>query len=334
MGLLLFIELLNIMGSAPVHSLAYWASALRTQIVLDRSTNPLGKDSPAHLNFLKLKAIEEKKRRIARRAAPKRTHPPFEPPFTNILPRISGWIRALAQSKAKLPVTPGLAFSIRTVNATGMASPKESWTATIVIIYEHKTGSLFHCVPTKNTDAPFSELQLWIYVEKAIKILKKKSRYFPTVPAALLNANRTLFLPLSEDQLQLANVYDRAQQQLNEHRDTGKKLCIQNTKGKLVHLEPNDWQIIRTKASAAQTHVFPQNTKDALARALARHAHSCTTKLRQFHRKNTDCHEGAAENCNQVGQNPNQKPGSTPPSKQPASPDYLRFSWRALFRIR
>lgn len=321
-GLIVFSALLEMHGPSPVLPMVHWASALRKKTSVSSST--LKSERPTINKPAKTRAG-------ARKIQPKAPTPQFVPPFTSTLPRVAGWCRALSRGISAPEEVPGLAFQVKTINVTGKSLSNEVWQATIVWIYEHKTGSLFHYVPTEGSRSQFTYIRLWLCLEKAVEILRHQpAKKFQTVPTELFETQMTVFLPLDAGDQPMVQVFNAAQQHLDQHRESGQMLYLQKVKGKSVELDSARWQVKSHGAAPIESYETAHKSKNILISSLARFSRAVTTNLAQLQPKNqSPPQEKSEENASQ--QQPN---NGTRFTKRKSIPDDLRYSWRPLTRVR
>ena len=347
-GLMAFKTLLEMSGASPVLPMVYWAAALREQSGVVRATGETAGKTVTNLKHMELVEAASKRAK-ARKDHPSLPAAQFEPPFASTLPRVAGWCRVLSSDTPARSEVPGFAFYVKAVsvtgepinddasgeplivNALGKAIRSEAWRASIVWIYEHKTGSLFHYVSKEGSGSRFTYNRLWLCLEKAVEILRQQpGKKFPTIPAELFEAQATVFLPLGASSLPMAKVFDAAQHELDQHRQAGQRLHLQKVNGKSVQLDPARWQVQRHSAGPDESYDMNLKSKDILISSLARHARTATSKLTQLHRKNQPTpQENSKENGSQ-----RRTPNATSFIKAQSAPDDRRFSWRPLSRVR
>jgi len=243
LGMYLFREFLNLHGRLPIESTAIWAEAM-AQAFGDDGTALHGR-------------------------APEDAHPSN---LSDYRGQFGGWSQALLRRQLKLPSDPGLSFTLRIVEVRG--SRPTSWRCLILVLFECRTGVLFHQLIPSDSRHPPSGDTVWRALNQAVQRLS--TGRWPRIKEEVLKATPvTVAFPVDASGQSTHPIFAEAARQAKD----GVELAMPS------HADVMGWSVSTFRGLNNISHTAGPYTFLELEKMLRDEARNVTTSLRIFRQR-------------------------------------------------
>ncbi len=243
LGMYLFREFLNLHGRLPIESTAIWAEAM-AQAFGDHGTTLRG--------------------RVPEAALPGN--------LSDYRGKFGGWSQALLRRQLKLPSGPGLCFTLRIVEVRG--SRPTTWRGLILVLYERRTGVLFHQLIRSDGRHPPGDDTVWRAVNQAV--LRLSTGRWPRIKEEVLKATPvTVALPVDASGSSTHPIFAEAAR----HAKDGIELAMPN------HADVRAWSVSTFRGLNNISHTAGPYTFLELEKMLRDEARNVSTSLRMFRQR-------------------------------------------------